>query len=94
MASDRERPSWGFLALAGLVGGGPTFLGAVIGYNVVAQWAFVLFLTLAAGALIYVMSEMFAVCRRLTTPQLMAGGVLAGFLAGFATDLFLTFAGA
>jgi ZIP family zinc transporter len=94
MASGGERPSWGFLALAGLVGGGPTFLGAVIGYNVVARWAFVLFLTLAAGALIYVMSEMFAVCRRLTTPQLMAGGVLAGFLAGFGTDLFLTFAGA
>jgi zinc transporter, ZIP family len=94
MTSGGERPSWGFLALAGLLGGGPTFLGAVIGYNVVAQWAFVLFLALAGGALIYVMSEMFAVCRRLTTPQLMGAGIVAGFVVGFGTDLFLTYAGA
>jgi len=94
MASAQDRPGWGFLALAGLLGGGPTFLGAVIGYNVVAEWAFVLFLALAAGALIYVMNEMFGVCRRLTSPPVMAAGVLAGFLVGFGSDLFLTFAGA
>jgi ZIP family zinc transporter len=94
MAAGEDRPGWGFLALAGLVGGGPTFLGAVIGFNVVAVWAFVLFLTLAAGALVYVMNEMFSVCRRLTTPPVLAAGILAGFLAGFGTDLLLTFAGA
>jgi len=94
MASGDERPGWGFLGLAGLLGGGPTFLGALIGVNVVAPWAFVLFLALAAGALLYVMNEMFAVCRRLTSPPLMAGGILTGFLVGFGTDLVLTFAGA
>lgn len=94
MASAGERPGWSFLALAGLVGGGPTFLGAVVGFNVVAQWAFVLFLTLAAGALVYVMNEMFSVCRRLCSPPAMAAGLLLGFLVGFGTDLLLTFAGA
>jgi zinc transporter, ZIP family len=94
MASADERPSWGFLALAGLIGGAPTFLGSVIGFNVVADWAFVLFLTLAAGALIYVINEMFSVCRRLNTPPALATGILVGFLAGFGTDLFLTFGGA
>jgi ZIP family zinc transporter len=93
MASAEERPTWGFLALAGLIGGAPTFLGSVIGFNVVAEWAFVLFLTLAAGALIYVINEMFSVCRRLNTPPVLATGILVGFLAGFGTDLVLTFAG-
>lgn len=94
MASDADRPSWGFLAVAGLIGGGPTFLGAVVGFNVVSSWAFVLFLALAAGALIYVINEMFGVCRRLGRPPLVATGLLAGFLAAFGTDLFLTFVGA
>lgn len=93
MASDRERPSWGFLGLAGLIGGGPTFLGTIVGFNVVSTWAFVLFLALAAGALIYVINEMFGVCRRLSSPSLMASGLLLGFLVAFGTELFLTFAG-
>lgn len=93
MASDRERPSWGFLGLAGLIGGGPTFLGTIVGFNVVSTWAFVLFLALAAGALIYVINEMFGVCRRLSSPPLMASGLLLGFLVAFGTELFLTFAG-
>jgi ZIP family zinc transporter len=93
LASDQQRPSWGFLGMAGLVGGGPTFAGTVVGSNLVSEYAFVLFLTLAAGALIYVINEMFAVCRRLSAPPALATGVLAGFLAGFATDLVLTFFG-
>src|SRR5947209_20400369 len=36
LASRDERPSWAFLGAAGLIGGGPTFLGTVIGYNFVA----------------------------------------------------------
>jgi hypothetical protein len=31
MAAADVRPSWGWLGLAGLVGGGPTFLGMVVG---------------------------------------------------------------
>src|SRR5437868_3172856 len=26
------RPSWGWIGLAGLIGGGPTFLGSIVGY--------------------------------------------------------------
>jgi ZIP family zinc transporter len=93
LASRAERPSWGFLAAAGLIGGGPTFLGTVIGYNLVSSYAYVLFLALAGGALVYVINEMFHVCRRLNTPTALATGVLLGFLAGFGTDLLLTFVG-
>ena len=93
LAAGEQSPSWSFLGAAGLIGGGPTFLGTVIGFNFVSTYAFVLFLTLAAGALIYVINEMFGVCRRLTAPPAMAAGVLIGFLAGFGTDLFLTLIG-
>src|SRR4029078_13299332 len=31
MCGEAERPSWGFLGLMGLIGGGPTFLGTLIG---------------------------------------------------------------
>ena len=93
LASREERPSWAFLGAAGLIGGGPTFLGTVIGYNFVSSYAFVLFLALAGGALIYVINEMFAVCRKLNAPPALAAGVLTGFLAGFVTDLVLSFVG-
>jgi zinc transporter, ZIP family len=93
MASDDRRPTWTFLLLAGLVGGGPTFLGTIIGYSVSNTYFFVLFLALAAGALIYIISEMFSVGRKLNTPTMLGWGVLLGFLAGYGTDLILTFAG-
>ena len=44
-----NRPSWGFIGLAGLIGGGPTFLGTIVGYYFLSDAMFVLFLSLAAG---------------------------------------------
>jgi ZIP family zinc transporter len=92
MASD-DPPSWGFIGALGLVAGGPTLVGTLIGREVTADWAFVLFLALAAGALIYVIGEMLAVCRRLNHPSPLAGGLLLGFLLAFATELVLGLAG-
>ena len=37
MSGEAERPSWGFLALLGLIGGGPTFVGTVIGQAWVSE---------------------------------------------------------
>jgi zinc transporter, ZIP family len=93
LASDTARPSWGFLALAGLIGGGPTFLGTVVGYSFTSTYLFVLFLTLAAGALVYVINEMFGVGRRMSSPVALGWGVFFGFLAGYSTDLLLTYLG-
>lgn len=88
-----EPPSWPFLGLLGLIGGGPTFAGTVIGYHVTALPAFVLCLALAAGALIYVTGEMFAAGRRLRAPVWAASGIAAGFLIAYGTDLILTLSG-
>ena len=93
MVASATRPSWAFLLLAGLIGGGPTFLGTEIGYSATSTLVFVLFLTLAAGALVFVVGEMFAVARRMNSPVALGWGILAGFTAGYATDLLLTFLG-
>jgi ZIP family zinc transporter len=91
LAMDPVMPSWGFLLSAGLIGGGPTFVGTVVGYVFTSTYIYVLFLALAAGALLYVINEMFHLGRRLNSPVAMGWGLLAGFLLAYATDLFLTY---
>jgi len=91
MALEPAPPSWAFLGVAGLIGGGPTFVGTTIGYLATSPLVGVLFLTLAAGALIYVIGELFHVGRRLNTPVALAWGLLLGYLAAYSTDLFLTY---
>jgi ZIP family zinc transporter len=93
LAGQERRVSWRFLAGAGLIAGGPTFLGAVIGYLASSELLSVLFLALAAGAVISVVGELFHLMRRLSTPTMTAWGILAGFLAAYATDLLLVFGG-
>jgi zinc transporter, ZIP family len=94
LAAAGEVPSWPFLGMAGLIGGGPTFLGTLVGYRVTSPQAFVLFLALAAGALFYVIGEMFAVGRRFQQPVGAAWGIALGFLVAYGTDLILTIGGA
>lgn len=88
-----QRPSWGFLALLGAIGGGPTILGTLIGYQATNDAVSVLFLGLAAGAIIYVVGELQHVARRIGSHDLAMVGLLAGFLAGYATDKLLFVAG-
>jgi ZIP family zinc transporter len=87
-------PSWGFLAVLGLIGGGPTFLGTMVGQSVVNPVLSIAFLGLAAGSILYVVIELLAVARRLALKQLTTWGVFLGLVLGFATDAVLTAAGA
>lgn len=88
------RPSWGFLALLGLIGGGPTFLGTVIGQAFSNDVLSIAFLGLAAGSILYVVIELLAVARRTGMKTLVAWCIFAGLVAGFATDAIVTAAGA
>jgi len=92
MTTENKPAPWGFLALAGLIGGGPTFLGTWIGYLAHSDYFSIAFLAVAAGALLYVLNELFNLGRRLSTPGTFAWGLLLGFLTAFATDLILTLA--
>jgi ZIP family zinc transporter len=89
-----QQVSWKFIFWLGLIGGGPTFLGTVIGTIVNSPQVFILSLALAAGAIIYVIVELLGVAKRFKAPDIVMWGLLLGFLLGYATDLILTFAGA
>ncbi|WP_030264459.1 ZIP family metal transporter [Streptomyces sp. NRRL B-24484] len=93
LAAAGERPSWGSLAVLGLIAGGPTFVGTLIGRRVVDETVGVAFLGLAAGSILYVVIELLAVARRTGTKELTAWMVLLGLLLGFGTDAVLVAAG-
>jgi len=84
-----KRPSWTLLGLVGLIGGGPNFIGTIIGYTFASPEVSVLFLSLAAGALVFVIGELFAAGRKLTSPLWNGWGIGVGFFAGLLTDLLL-----
>ncbi len=94
LTAEGTRPSWAFLALAGLIGGGPTFIGTMLGYSVKSDAIFVLCLALAAGSIFYVIAELLNVGRRFQLRELAMWGVLLGFFAAYGTDLLLTWGGA
>ena len=87
------RPSWSWLARAGLIGGGPTFLGTIVGYQVNSSPLELLFYALAGGAILYVIGEIWTGMRRYGHHTLGLYLVAAGFLAGVATDLIVSYGG-
>jgi zinc transporter, ZIP family len=86
--------SWKFMALLGVIGGGPTFLGTVVGVIFHSPQVFILFLALAAGAILYVVAELLGQAKRFRAPEIVMWGVLIGFLLGYVTDLIVTYGGA
>jgi zinc transporter, ZIP family len=94
MAAEGRRPSWGYLFLLGLIGGGPTFLGTLVGQSVVNDTLSIGFLTLAAGSILYVVIELLAVSRKQAMKEITTWGIVLGVLLGFATDAIVTAAGA
>jgi ZIP family zinc transporter len=89
-----RRPSWGFLLSMALIGGGPTFVGTAIGHGFTSDAVSVVFLTLAAGSIIYVVTQLLGVAAKAKRNDLLAYGLLIGLIAGFATDAIVTAAGA
>jgi ZIP family zinc transporter len=93
LAGDKDRPSWGFLGLLGLIGGAPTFFGTLVGQFWVSESVSILFFALAAGSILYVVMELLNVGRVLASKTLVTWGVLFGLFLGFATDFILVAAG-
>jgi len=89
-----RRPSWGFLLAMGAIGGGPTFVGTLLGHQFTSEVVSVLFLTLAAGSILYVVTMLLGVAAKTRRPDLLGYGLLLGLLAGFLTDAIVTAAGA
>ena len=87
------RPSWRWLALAGLIGGGPTFVGSMIGYSVSSKPLELAFYAIAGGAILYVIGEIWNGMRRYGHRELGLALLSAGFAAGILTDLLVVYGG-
>jgi ZIP family zinc transporter len=94
LAAARIRPTWPQLLGLGLIGGGPTIVGTLVGSATTSPVAGVAFLALAAGSILYVIIELLAVARRFALKYHTSWGLIAGITLGFMTDAILTAGGA
>ena len=88
-----KKPKVSFLILVGLIGGGPTFIGTLLGSLWTSNIASILFLSIAGGALIYVSMLMYNSGRKQTTNSVLMIGIFIGLFAGFITDLMIALSG-
>ena len=86
-------PSWRWLGLVGLIGGGPTFLGSLVGYEVTSEPLELAFYALAAGAILYVIGEIWHGMRRYGHRELGLLLLATGFITGVLTDLVVAYGG-
>lgn len=82
-------PSWTQIGLAGLIAGGPTFLGTMVGYTFYSPALSVFFLAIAVGALVFVIGELWSVLKRSGLSIMATTLMTVGFLIAFGTELFL-----
>ena len=87
------RPSWRWLGLAGLIGGGPTFIGSLVGYEVTSHALELAFYAMAGGAILYVIGEVWNGMRRFGYRELELAMLTAGFVVGVLTDLVVAYGG-
>jgi len=87
------RPSWKWLGLVGLIGGAPTFLGAMLGYSVSSEPLELVFYAVAGGAILYVIGEVWNGMRRYGHRELGLWLLSAGFFVGVITDLVVAYGG-
>ena len=87
------RPSWTWLAVAGLIGGGPVFLGSIVGYNVTSEPLELAFYAVSAGAILYVIGEVWNAMRRLGHRELGLAMLAAGVTLGAMTEMVIAYGG-
>jgi hypothetical protein len=73
----------------GLIAGGPTLLGTILGQAWVNTTVSVAFLGLAASSILYVIIELLSINRAFGLKLLVTAGVLVGLFLGLGTDFLL-----
>lgn len=84
-----EKPSLSLLFLLGLIGGGPTVLGTVIGQSFKHPMLETFFLALASGAIFYVVGELSHIGRLKGSHTVVAAGILTGLFLAYGSDIVI-----
>ena len=87
------QPSWRYLGLTALIGGGPTTIGTLVGWAWSSPTLSIAFLSLAGGSIIFVIAQLLGVTARSEHQTTVMVGIALGLVAGFVTDLVVGFAG-
>lgn len=77
---------WKTILLLGLVGGGPTSVGTLLGSLWTSTALSVFVLAMAGGAILYVVKELFLGVRRETAQQFVMTALVLGFGIGWGTE--------
>jgi len=93
LTGEQNVPSWRFLGAMGLIAGGPTFLGTIVGQSFVDETVEMGFLALAAGSILYVIIQLLQVAFKLGHREMLMWGLFAGLVFGFGTELVLVAGG-
>lgn len=84
-----ERPALKTILLLGLVGGGPTFIGTLVGTIYQSEYLSYFFLALASGAILYIVGELIHIGKLKAQHVATTFGLLVGFFLAFGSDLII-----
>lgn len=84
-----EKPSLPFLFWLGMIGGGPTVIGTVIGESFKHPMLETFCLALASGAIFYVIGELSHIGRSKGSHVVVASGMLVGLFLAFGSDVLV-----
>ncbi|CAB3393520.1 multicopper oxidase domain-containing protein [Kyrpidia spormannii] len=82
-----ERLSWPSILLLGAIGGGPTFVGTLLGSLWTSDFLSIFVLAMAGGAILYVVKELMFAVRRETAQRLIMAALAIGFGLGWGTEV-------
>ena len=87
MVKNAQMVSWKTIFLLAAIGGGPTFVGTLLGSLWTSPALSVFVLAMAGGALLYVLKELMSGVRRETAQVAVMATLVLGFSIGWATEV-------
>lgn len=84
-----HKVDWRFLAIAGFIGGAPTFFGTIVGSFFISTPMELLFLALAAGSILYIVGELIHLGKLNGQHRTAMVGILVGFFLAYGSELVI-----
>jgi zinc transporter ZupT len=87
MVKSGQQPTWGRIFALAVIGGGPTFVGTLLGSLWSSTSLSVFVLAMAGGSLLYVLKELLHIARKETAQVAIMTTLALGFTVGWGTEV-------